>query len=272
MELYDAIFYRKSVRKYSNKKVTGQLMEEVKQISSDITYLNEELDIKAHVIDRGHLIHFLMGKKCKVKSPHYIVVTSTKGEGYLENIGFAVEEVVLQLTTLGLATCWLECELKRDDILEFTQLEELEELEEVESEENDDVEKNLEEPYAIIAFGYAEESQKLFRSEDDEIDRKNKKHVCKKIDEEYSDIIEAVRLSPSIKNSQPWVLYRDTDGFDIYEEKQKKNIMDMSKISMGIALRHLDIACKKHEITVRYENHDKKNKVGKKYYITTILK
>ena len=119
MELYDAIFYRKSIRKYSNKKVTTELIEEIKNISSNITYLNKDLNIKAHVVERGHLIHFLMGKKNKLKAPHYIVLTSNKGEGYLENIGFAAEEIVLQLTILGVATCWLECDLKREDILEL---------------------------------------------------------------------------------------------------------------------------------------------------------
>ena len=119
MELYDAIFYRKSTRKYSNKKVKEGLLEEVKNACSQITYLNKELDIKAHVVDRGHLVHFLMGKKCKVKAPHYIIVTSNKGNDYLQNIGFAMEEVVLKLTTLGLATCWLECNIKREDILEL---------------------------------------------------------------------------------------------------------------------------------------------------------
>ena len=269
MELYDAIFYRKSTRKYSNKKVTGPLMEEVKKISSNITYLNKELDIKAHVVDRGHLIHFLTGKKSKVKSSHYIVVTSNKGENHLENIGFAVEEIVLQLTVLGLATCWLDCDLRRDDIIEFI---ELEDSEYVEQEENEEQEKNLQEPYALIAFGYPEKTEKLFRNEDDDIDRKSSNKICKRSDEKYSEIIKAVRVSPSIKNSQPWVLYNDIDGFSLYEEKQKKNINDMSRISMGIALRHLDIACRKNEIHVTYENLNKKNKIGKKYYISAILK
>ena len=86
MELYDAIFYRKSTKQYSQKKVKKELLEEVKNICSQITYLNKELNIKAHVIDRGHLISFLMGKNCKVKSPHYIIITSDKGEDYLQNI------------------------------------------------------------------------------------------------------------------------------------------------------------------------------------------
>ena len=42
MELYDAIFYRKSTRKYSNKKVKEGLLEEVKNACSQITYLNKK--------------------------------------------------------------------------------------------------------------------------------------------------------------------------------------------------------------------------------------
>ena len=270
MELYDAIFYRKSIRKYSNKKVTTELIEEIKNISSNITYLNKNLNIKAHVVERGHLIHFLMGKKNKLKAPHYIVLTSNKGEGYLENIGFAAEEIILQLTILGVATCWLECDLKREDILEFVDIQELESINENEEQEN--IEENLEYPIALIAFGYAEESEKLFREQDDDIDRKNIKQVCKRIDKIYTNIIESVRLAPSIKNTQPWILYKDVDGFSIYEEKQKKNIRDMSKISIGIALRHFDITCKANNINVVYENRNKKNKIGKSYCISAILK
>ena len=270
MELYDAIFYRKSVRNYSNKKVTIALMEEVKNISSNITYLNNDLNIKAHVIERGHLIHFLMGKKHKLKAPHYIVLTSNKGEGYLGNIGFAAEEIVLQLTILGVATCWLECNLKREDILEFIDIEDINE-DNVNDENQENMEENLEYPIALIAFGYAQESEKLFREQDDDIDRKHIKKVCKKIDKKYTNIVEAVRLAPSIKNIQPWVLYKDIDGLSIYEEKQKKHIRDMSKISMGIALRHLDIACKKFELKIDFSKTNAKNRIGKEYYITVIF-
>ena len=51
MELYDAIFYRKSIEFYSTKPITESLMKEVKKLCSNITYLNSNLNIKAHVID-----------------------------------------------------------------------------------------------------------------------------------------------------------------------------------------------------------------------------
>ena len=271
MELYDAIFYRKSTKQYSQKKVKKELLEEVKNICSQITYLNKELNIKAHVIDRGHLISFLMGKNCKVKSPHYIIITSDKGEDYLQNIGYAMEEVVLKLTSLGIATCWLECNIKREDILEFVDLESEEDLDANETEEeNIEKEENLENPYSIIAFGYPKEGEKLFKNNKN-ADRKRINHVCKKLDKSLEKIVEPLRLAPSMKNSQPWVLYNKENNIHLYEEKQKKNLSDTNKISMGIALRHFDIACKEFGVDVNYLKMNTKKKLGKEYYITAAL-
>ncbi|MEG1285060.1 MAG: nitroreductase family protein [Romboutsia sp.] len=257
MELYDAIFYRKSIKKYSNIRIKEYLMDQVKDICSNITYLNDDLNIKAHVVERGHLIHFLMGKGCKIKAPHYIVVTSNNGDDYLQNIGFAMENVVLQMTTLGLATCWIDCSLKRKDILEFVDLEEIDE-------------ENPENPYAVIAFGYPEKSDDLFRRKKDKLDREKVKDISKKVDKSFEDAMEAVRFSPSIKNIQPWFFHNSKNGFHIYERNQKRSINDMSKISMGIALRHFDIGCKKSNIDVKYEKLDAKNKIGKIYFISII--
>ena len=271
MELYDAIFYRKSTKQYSQKKVKKELLEEVKNICSQITYLNKELKIKAHVIDRGHLISFLMGKNCKVKSPHYIIITSDNGEDYLQNIGYAMEEVVLKLTSLGIATCWLECDIKREDILEFVDLETEEDLDVNETEEeNIEKEENLENPYSIIAFGYPQEGEKLFKNNKN-ADRKRINHVCKKLDKSLEKIVEPLRLAPSMKNSQPCVLYNKDNNIHLYEEKQKKNLSDTNKISMGIALRHFDIACKEFGVDVNYLKMNTKKKLGKEYYITAAL-
>ena len=271
MEIYDAIFYRKSTKQYSQKKVKKELLEEVKNICSQITYLNKELNIKAHVIDRGHLISFLMGKNCKVKSPHYIIITSDNGEDYLQNIGYAMEEVVLKLTSLGIATCWLECNIKREDILEFVDLESEEDLDANETEEeNIEKEENLENPYSIIAFGYPEEGEKLFKNNKN-ADRKRINNICKKLDKSLEKIVEPLRLAPSMKNSQPWVLYNKENNIHLYEEKQKKNLSDTNKISMGIALRHFDIACKEFGVDVNYLKMNTKKKLGKEYYITAAL-
>ncbi len=287
MELYDAIFYRKSIKNYSNKSIKETLMNEVKSACSNLTYINKELNIKAHVVDRGHIIHFLMGKKCNIKAPHYIVVTSDKGEDYLQNVGFALENVVLKLTSLGLATCWIESKLKREDILEFINLD----TPEID-EENEEVGINLEEPIAVIAFGYPDKETNLFRKKDDKLDRKRINHISRKLDRRWIKILKAVRVAPSIKNTQPWMFYNKLkavrvapsikntqpwmfynkdNNIYIYQENQKKSIEDMSKISMGIALRHFDLACKNYDMNIMYEKTKPRRKIGKKYFITAVL-
>ena len=267
MELYDAIFYRKSIKNYSNKSIKETLMNEVKSACSNLTYINKELNIKAHVVDRGHIIHFLMGKKCNIKAPHYIVVTSDKGEDYLQNVGFALENVVLKLTSLGLATCWIESKLKREDILEFINLD----TTEIDEENEEEVEINLEEPIAVIAFGYPDKETNLFRKKDDKLDRKRINHISRKLDRRWIKILKAVRVAPSIKNTQPWMFYNKDNNIYIYQENQKKSIEDMSKISMGIALRHFDLACKNYDMNIMYEKTKPRRKIGKKYFITAVL-
>ena len=263
MELYDAIFYRKSIRNYSNKSIKSSLMEEVKSLCSNITSLNEDLNIKAHIVERGHLIQFLMGKSCEIKAPHYLVITSNKGDNYLENVGYVGEEILLKLTSLGIATCWLKCELKRDDIIEFIELDEIEE-------DDEEYENKIESPYAIIAFGYAEKKEILFRSEENEPNRKKIKKVCKKIDRKWVKVLKAVRVAPSIKNSQPWVFYSTKYGFDLYEEKPKKNMELNSKISIGAALKHFEIACKNFDMDFNFEKLNVKKKRGKKYILSIV--
>ena len=264
MELYNAIFYRKSIKNYSNNKIEESLMREVKQACSDITYLNEGLNIKAHLIDRGHIIHFLMGKQCRIKSPHYIILTSNKGEDYLQNIGYAGEEIILRLTSLGIGTCWVESNLKRDDIIEIVQLDEIDEDEE-------NIEDKIEKPYALIAFGYPEKNEELFKDISGVYDRNEVKDISKRTERKWYKVLKAVRLAPSIKNSQPWMFYSDKLGFHMYEKKQNKNIRDLSKISMGIALRHFDIACKHYDIDVEYKNIKAKKRVRKQYFKTIEL-
>lgn len=267
MELYDAIFYRKSIKDYSNKSIKETLMDEVKNACSNLTYINKELNIKAHVVDRGHVINLLMGKKLNIKAPHYIVVTSNKGEDYLQNVGFALEKVVLKLTSLGLATCWLESKLKRDDILEFINLD----IPESDEENEEEIETNLEYPIVVIAFGYADEGISLFRKVDDKLDRKRITNISRKLDRRWIKVLKAVRVAPSIKNTQPWMFYNKDNNIYIYEENQKKSIEDMSKVSMGIALRHFDLACKKFDMDIKYEKIKYKKKIGKKYFITAVL-
>lgn len=272
MELYEAIFYRKSIRNFSIDKLKEPLMKEVKDICANLDYLNKDLNIKAHVVERGHLIHFLLGKECKIKAPHYIVVTSDEGEDYLENIGFATEKVVLQLTTLGLATCWIESNLKKEDIEEFIDFKGERGADFYEMDllynESDELKEKEEQPYIIIAFGFAGKNEDLFRSRKARPNRVQVKDMSKKVERKWNSTLELVRRAPSVKNAQPWFFYGDDRGLNMYENKPKRGAEKMNKVSMGVALRHFDIGCAKYGLEVRYIKKKVKRRRGKEYFIS----
>ena len=273
MELYDAIFYRKTIKRYSSKIIKKTLLEEIKKICENITYLNNDLNIKAHLIERGHLIHFLIGKEFGVKAPHYILITSNKGEDYLQNVGFAMENLVLELTCLGVGTTWLKCQLKRVDVEEFVQLDEIN-SEYDEDEDMDIDESTLEHPISLLAIGYPDEYESLFRKSKRSYDRKKIKEICKEFNPKWNDIFDGVRVSPSIMNKQPWLFKEKEYGFDLYESVPHKRlkIEDENKISMGAALRHFDICCKEKNLQVEYIKKNIKDRRKKEYFISIIDK
>ena len=273
MELYDAIFYRKTIKRYSSKIIKKSLLEEIKKICENITYLNNDLNIKAHLIERGHLIHFLIGKEFGVKAPHYILITSNKGEDYLQNVGFAMENLVLELTCLGVGTTWLKCQLKRVDVEEFVQLDEIN-SEYDEDEDMDIDESTLEHPISLLAIGYPDEYESLFRKSKRSYDRKKIKEICKEFNPKWNDIFDGVRVSPSIMNKQPWLFKEKEYGFDLYESVPHKRlkIEDENKISMGAALRHFDICCKEKNLQVEYIKKNIKDRRKKEYFISIIDK
>lgn len=254
MDLYDSIFYRKSIKKYSKNKIKQNLLEEVRKIASELDPLDSEIGIEAHIVDRGEKFQLIMGKLFKVKAPHYIIITSEEKEGYLENIGYTIEKLVLEISGLGLGTCWVGAPFEKNLVKEFIEL-------------NED-----HTPVILVAVGYADEREKIFRASTDEFKRHNLSRIAKNVDRKYKKLLEPVRLAPSTMNSQPWRFYQDKNILHMYRKKNViKSVSEyMNKIDMGIALRHFDISSKQNNINFKYEKLDAKNRVGKEYYISIV--
>lgn len=251
MELYDAIFYRKSIKKYCKNRVSIPMFEEIKNICEDIDLLNKDINVKAHPILKGDSLKFIIKKKSRIIAPHYILITSEIPEevdGYLENVGFVGEKIVLKLTELGLASCWIGEYFDKSSINDFVHLEE------------------GEEPIALIAFGFPESKDTLFRNKDEKLDRKPIKDIAKNVDEKWVNIIECVRLAPSYKNSQPWRFYNENNCLNIYRKKVGEE--NISKLDMGIALRHFEIACNYYGVDFEYKKIEAKKKMRREYYIS----
>ena len=259
MELYDAIFYRKSIKKYSTKRLSIDMFEEVRSLCEDMDSLNKEIKIKAYPILKGDSLKFIIKKRHRLVAPHYIVLTVQFPETeekenlnlvkYFDSVGFAGEELILKLTQMGIATSWIDDNFNKESISDFVHLQE------------------NEKPVALIAVGFPYGNE-LFRKEDEYIDRRPIKKIAKNVDEKWNNIIECVRIAPSYKNLQPWRFYQNNESLDIYMKKDSYD--NMNQINMGIALKHFEIACKYHNIDFKYVKLNIKDKLRKEYYISVI--
>nr|WP_276576068.1 nitroreductase family protein [Oceanirhabdus seepicola] len=261
MIIKDAIFKRKSIRKYKMDGLNEETISKVEEMLKNVKGLYEEINFKGHLVKDGMKVQALfnnfIGKYIKVKAPHYIVITSDKKDGYLENVGFAFEEIVIQLTCMGIGTCWVGAPFDRNMVKDMIEID------------------DNQEPILIIAFGEPEDFFTMYRKGINEYKRKTlDKVVLGEIDSIFEDIFNYVRVAPSAINSQPWMFSKEDGIINTYciERKNKitKALYDkMNLIDMGISLYHLKVGLEKNRMSFEViQSQEGKMKSHK--YINTI--
>jgi nitroreductase len=233
MGLYDAIYRRKSIRKYSDEEVHIGVLEELKDYVKLVPKLYNDIDIDVHIVEDGSKIQAIMsgiiGSYGKIKAPHYIVVTSEVKEGYLENVGFALEHIVLKMTDMNIGTCWIGGQVKKNLLNGIINM------------------KANHVPVIVVSFGYPKDENETIKTF---VNSRKRKHIKEffsgNLDSQWEKIMEAVRIAPSAINGQPWRFFRDGNRIDVYSTKKNfliaKHLETMNRIDIGIALCHLYIA------------------------------
>lgn len=255
------IYRRRSIRKYLSEELQVGILEEIKEASRSVKKLYEDNDIDIHIVEDGtrfqNMITGIFGIWGKIRAPHYIVVTSNKAEGYLENAGFALESIVLSLTNVGIGTCFIGRGINQQLLKTMIPL------------------KKDHEVVSIVSFGYPknEESKRknIIRwKKRMELDEFTSGYVTKT----WQHILDAVRMAPSAMNTQPWRFFIDKNTVDIYSINKKcffvKNSSKMNRIALGTALYHLYIAAKGLDKEIQIMKLPEKEREGYTY-ITSLV-
>ena len=103
MTLYEAIFRRKSIRKYRDTEIDPKLLEKIEQYGEDAVGIRPEIRTKWKILkgsDKRLAGLFL------VKAPYYVVLYSEICEDYRKNAGCLMEQLVLYLHTKGIGSCY----------------------------------------------------------------------------------------------------------------------------------------------------------------------
>ncbi|MDR1905839.1 MAG: hypothetical protein LBQ27_02845 [Clostridiales bacterium] len=215
-KLASAIYERQSVRNYSDKKI--DFLEDNTDLVQkfDLAPLFKDVRFKAVMLKNGEAVK-------NNRSDYCIGFFSDETGGGFENVGFIGQQLSLELHNLGIGTCWWGFkkparEYRTDDGLKFV---------------------------ISMSAGYPEGT--LIRKYPDGFVRKPLKEIALCGQDEYT---EAVRLSPSAVNNQPWLVEKRENTYNFYMAKPK-NLIDrllvinnMRKIDMGIGMAHLFIKAK----------------------------
>lgn len=257
----EAIYRRRSIRKYLNEELQVGILEEIKEACKSVKKLYEDIDMDIHVVEDGikiqNITTGIIGAFGKIKAPHYIVITSNKKEGYLENVGFAMESIVLSLTDMGIGTCFIGSSINEQLLKDIIP-----------------INKNHE-AVITISFGFPRDDEtmgkKIIRSRKRmEISEFTSGYVTKT----WQHILDAVRMAPSAMNSQPWRFFINKNIIDIYSMNKNfifiKGSKEMNRIALGTALYHLYIAAKRLDKEIDINRLSGKEKDGFTY-ITSII-
>ncbi len=232
INLYNAIFQRKSVRKYNMELLPSNELAGIKEYVSNVEPLEKDIKVEFAYLSTEDVKNLL-----PIKAPHYLCIYSEKTGNYLMNAGFMIQQVDLYLSSKGIGSCWLGMAKPSKEVP--TQLKGMEFV-------------------IMLAFGGSLES--VHRSDLSEFKRKDLAEVGTATGVE--EILNAVRFAPSASNSQPWFITGDAAKLQVHREKLgivKAVLYDkMNKIDIGIGLCHIFMTAKTlgKDATLDYDEKD----------------
>lgn len=229
-ELYNAIFSRKSVRRYDMAPLNEVELNAIESFFKGVKRLDPDIKTDFTIIS-GEQVKGLLGMKFTM-APHFIFFYSEQKDDYAINTGFMLQQLDLYLSSIGLGCCWLgiakpqkEIELSKDGL-----------------------------KYVImLAFGKSAEPVHRRSSEEFKRLEINEISFAKGVE----TILEPVRLAPSAGNSQPWLFTGDVNKITVC--KKKVNLIKaqlygkMNYIDIGIALCHLWLSIENQSKSVEFD-------------------
>lgn len=246
MNQYEAIFLRRSIRQYAPGALSGAELDTVRGILAAADPLLPALPLQTHLVVEGERIQGIMsgiiGSYGKIRAPHYLVVTAAPGKQSLENVGYTLEAVVLELTAQAIATCWIGGHVKPGLLQGVVQIPE------------------EQEPILLISLGKAAPGVALTRANPADAKRKplDELILAGTPDANWRRYLEAVRIAPSAANSQPWRFTFDDKFVHVFQARNNillhKLLSTINQVDMGIALRHLAIAAETDGGAVNFVN------------------
>ena len=223
-KLYNMIFKRKSFhlfRNIGNEHITVDELKDIENEFNNFKPLVQDIKVKMKIVKDS--------TTCRRGQEYCILLYSEKKDNYLQNIGYIGEQLDLYLVSKNIGTLWFgigKVEEKQIDGLDF-----------------------------VIMIAIAKvDSEDKFRQDMYNSKRKELSKIWN--GENYLDIANIVRFTPSACNTQPWIVDSEENELKVYRYRKpgKRGIMPVDKvvyynqIDIGIFLCFLELCLNKNNI------------------------
>ena len=248
-KLYDAIFKRKSIRKYDLTPLDSQTLADLEGYITSVKPMVSGIEIQTKIVSHSNIKNML-----PIEAPHYLLFFSKGTGSYLTNAGFMLQQIDLYLSANGIGSCYLGMANPKKELKEEFECAGFE---------------------FVIMLGFGKAQGDVHRADISEFSRRK----LPEISEGGCDqkLMEAARLSPSATNSQPWFFISGKACIHAY--CSKANIIKaflyekMNKVDMGIALSHIAVAAEHEGMQISFADDEnaKANAPKGNYYIATVI-
>ena len=223
-KLYEMIFKRKSFhlfRNIGNEHITDNELKDIEEQFNKLKPLIDDINVKIKIVKNS--------TTCKRGQEYCILFYSEKKDNYLQNIGYLGEQLDLYLVSKNIGTLWFGIGKVEEKLLEGLDF------------------------VIMIAIAKVASPDK-FRKDMYKSKRKELKEFWN--GDNYLDIANIVRFTPSACNTQPWIVDSSVNELKIYRYRKegkrgimpKDRVIYYNQIDIGIFLCFLELCLENNNI------------------------
>ena len=250
MNIYEAIFARKSVRNYRMEALAPQVLTDIYKFYESIRGLFSGIPTEISIIENVEgLRHMgIFGRK----APYYLAIYSAEAEKSMMNAGFIMGQMGLYLCMRGLGSCFAGMGNPPRSYRN----------------------KNGKKLVILMAFGKAKGTCTRNPQEAKRLDLQALCVIKDTPGQWVQKLLEAARMAPSSYNSQPWRFLVYGSRIHVFAKKEKRGILGKYReFDFGIMFSYIVLAAEEFWVDVdliRLGNLSQKVFVNSQYILSVI--
>ena len=258
--IIETIQNRFSRRSYHSESLSPETVNQIEKI------INGTLGGSFNSPSTFNLIHKSDAADQKIKlgtygfingAQYFIAGKTIPGDKALMDFGYRMEWIILQLTALGLGTCWLGGTFKRSEFAGLLDLKENEIIPAVTPVGYATEKRSIRD--RLIRLGAGSKKRKLWPELF--FDRDFEKPLDEITAGKYANVLEMVRLAPSASNRQPWRIVKDNNSYHFFLQRTPEYgrvspEIDLQRVDLGIAICHFELRAKEMDLKGQWKHID----------------